>query len=120
MRRETEYIYDSMRRRLNILESMIDAMKWLTKIEEENSQLKASLGDHDLTRIQLIESEREREDLRLLADSLGARLDVWRTATLEMADIIFALEKKGVKLTKVQQRKLTNVVSRSLKERKPR
>lgn len=115
MREETDLAFQALRKRLQILEMMTETMKWLTGVAEENDHLRKSLGDHDLTRIQLMESEREREDLSLLVKFQRERLDMWRESTLTMADILLAFEKKGVKLTKVQQRKLAKVMKESQK-----
>jgi uncharacterized protein YigA (DUF484 family) len=113
MRKETDLAFQALQRRINILEMMTDTMKWLTGVAEENDQLKKQLGDHDLTRIQLMESERERENLKSLNESLGKRLDLWRTTTLELAGILFDLEKKGTKFTKAQQRNIAKVMRES-------
>lgn len=113
MRKETELAFVALKKRMEILEMMTDTMKWLTQVADENEQLKKELGDHDLTRIRLMESEREREDLKLLAESRGERLDLWRTATLDLAEILFDLEKKGTKFTKAQQRKIAKVMKES-------
>jgi hypothetical protein len=113
MRKETDLAFQALQRRINILEMMTDTMKWLTGVAEENEQLKKQLGDHDLTRIQLMESEREREDLKSLNGSLNNRLDLWKSSTLDLADILFELEKKGTKFTKAQERKLAKVMKES-------
>lgn len=113
MRKETELAFQALRKRMEIMEMMTDTMKWLTGVAEENDQLKKELGDHDLTRIQLMESEREREDLTSLSQSLGKRLDMWRGSTLDLAEILFDLEKKGTKFTKAQQRKIAKVMKES-------
>ena len=113
MRKETDLAFQALQRRIDILEMMTDTMKWLTGVAEENDQLKKQLGDHDLTRIQLMESEREREDLKLLTESRSKRLDMWRTATLELADILLDLEKKGTKFTKAQERKIAKIMKES-------
>lgn len=113
MRKETDLAFQGLKRRLEIMEMMTESMKWIADVADENEQLKQDLGDHDLTRLCLMESEREREDLVSRVESLNKRLDLWRTATLEMADILFALEKKGTKFTKVQQRKLAKVMKES-------
>jgi hypothetical protein len=60
-----------------------------------------------------MESEREREDLKLLTESRSKRLDMWRTATLELADILLDLEKKGTKFTKAQERKIAKIMKES-------
>lgn len=116
MRKETDLAFQALRRRLDLLEMMTDTMKWISGVGEENEKLKNELGDHDLTRLRLMESEREREDLVLLAESLRGRLDLWQGFALGVADIIFDLEKKGAKLTKVQQRKLAQVMRESQKK----
>ena len=113
MRKETDLAFQALQRRINILEMMTDTMKWLTGVSDENEQLKKQLGDHDLTRIQLMESEREREDLKSLNDSLNNRLDFWKSSTLDLADILFELEKKGTKFTKAQERKLAKIMKES-------
>jgi hypothetical protein len=113
VRRETELAFIALQKRLEIMQMMTDTMKWLTQVAEENDELKKQLGDHDLTRLRLMETEREREDLLLQVTSSGERLDFWRTATLEVADILFALERKGVKFTKAQQKKLAKVMKES-------
>jgi hypothetical protein len=113
MRKETDLAFQALQRRIDILEMMTDTMKWLTGVAEENDQLKKQLGDHDLTRIQLMESEREREDLKLLTESRSKRLDMWRTTTLELADILLDLEKKGTKFTKAQERKIAKIMKES-------
>lgn len=94
---------------------MTDTMKWVTEVADENEQLKQDLGDHDLTRLHLMEAEREREELTSRVESLNKRLDLWRESTLQLAEILFALEKKGTKFTKVQQRKLAKVMKESQK-----
>ncbi len=113
MRKETDLAFHSLRRRLDFLEMMTDTMKWITGVSEENDNLRNQLGAQDLTRLQLIESEREREDLRLLVQSLRERLDVWQGFALGTADIIFDLEKKGTKLTKAQRTMLARVLKES-------
>lgn len=115
MRKETDLAFQGLKRRLEIMEMMTESMKWIAGVSDENEELKKALGDHDLTRIQLMESEREREDLVSRVESLNKRLDKWRTATLDLADILFALEKKGTKFTKAQQRKLASVMKESQK-----
>lgn len=115
MRKETELAFQALKKRMEIMEMMTDTMKWLTGVAEENDQLKKELGDHDLTRIQLMESEREREDLTSVLESRGKRLDMWRSATLDLADILLDLEKKGTKFTKAQQRKIAKVMKESQK-----
>lgn len=115
MRKETDLAFQALQRRLDIMQMMTDSMKWITGVAEENEQLRQQLGDHDLTRLQLMESEREREDLKLTNESLALRLDKWRSATIDMAEILLALEKKGVKFTKAQQRKIADVLKDSKK-----
>jgi CRISPR/Cas system-associated protein Csm6 len=115
MRKETDLAFQALKKRMEIMEMMTDTMKWLTGVADENEQLKKQLGDHDLTRIQLMESEREREDLTSVLDSRGKRLDMWRSATLDLADILLDLEKKGTKFTKAQQRKIAKVMKESQK-----
>lgn len=113
MRKETDLAFQTLKRKLMFLEVMTDTMKWISGVAEENEGLKEQLGDHDLTRIQLMEAERERENYKLLAESLRGRLDVWRGASLDLAEILFSLEKKGVKFTKAQQRKIAKVMKES-------
>jgi CRISPR/Cas system-associated protein Csm6 len=113
MRKETDLAFQALQRRIDILEMMTDTMKWLTGVADENEQLKKQLGDHDLTRIQLMESEREREDLKLLTESRSKRLDMWRSTTLDLADILLDLEKKGTKFTKAQERKIAKIMKES-------
>jgi len=107
---ESDLSFQSLRKRLEILELMTESMKWITSVAEENEKLRNALGDHDLTRIQLMESEREREDLRSLAVSLRERLDMWQSLALDVSDVLLQLEKKGVKFTKAQQRKLSSLL----------
>jgi hypothetical protein len=113
---ESDLAFQSLRKRLEIMELMTESMKWITSVAEENEKLRKSLGDHDLTRIELMESEREREDLRLLAESLRQRLDMWQSLALDVSEILFQLEKKGVKFTKAQQRKLAKLLKEKYAE----
>jgi len=115
MRKETDLAFQALQRRIKILEMMTDTMKWVTGVAEENDQLKKDLGDHDLTRIRLMEAEREREELSSLIEAQRKRLDVWQESALSMAEVLFALEKKGTKFTKVQQRKIAKVMKESQK-----
>ena len=115
MRKETELAFLALRKRLEIMEMMTESMKWITSVAEENDQLRQELGDHDLTRIQLMNTEREREDLTLTVKSQRERIDLWRKATLDLAEILFDMEKKGAKFTKAQQRKITKVMKESQK-----
>ena len=115
MRKETELAFLALKKRLEIMEMMTESMKWITSVAEENDQLRQELGDHDLTRIQLMNTEREREDLTLTVKSQGERIDLWRKATLDLAEILFELEKKGTKFTKAQQRKIAKVMKESQK-----
>jgi len=113
MHKETDLAFQALRRKLDFMEIMTDTMKWITGVADENQGLREQLGEHDLTRIQLMETERERESYRLLAESLRERLDVWRGASLDLAEILFSLEKKGVKFTKAQERKIAKVMKES-------
>ena len=115
MRKETELAFLALKKRLEIMEMMTESMKWITSVAEENDQLRQELGDHDLTRIQLMNTEREREDLTLTVKSQRERIDLWRKATLDLAEILFDLEKKGTKFTKAQQRKIAKVMKESQK-----
>lgn len=115
MRKETDLAFQALRKRMELLEMMTETMKWVTNVAEENDQLKQDLGDHDLTRLHLMEMEREREELGLRIESMYKRLEMWRESTLQLAEILFALEKKGIKFTKAQQRKLAKVLKESQK-----
>lgn len=115
---ETDQTLLSLQKKLQIMEAMTEGVKWIGTLSDENKNLRKALGDHDLTRIQLMESEREREDLNSQVESLRERLDMWQESALQLAEVLLDLEKKGTKFTKAQQNSLANVMKESYKNAK--
>lgn len=97
--------FEALQKRISMLETMTETMKWMTQVSDENEKLRRDLGDHDLTRLQLMEAEREREDLRSV-------LSVRSELLTGLLDVCFELEKSGVKFSQSQ----TDVIARVMKE----
>lgn len=112
-KKENDSIWESMKRRVHILEMMSETIKWVSEMSDENDALRDQLSDHDLTRLQLMESEREREDLKLLSGFLRERLDMWRESTLSLASVLFDLERDGFAFTDSQKDMLAQVLKES-------
>lgn len=112
-KKENDSVWESLKRRVHILEMMSETIKWVTEMANENDALRDQLADHDLTRLQLMESEREREDLKLLAESLRQRLDMWRDSTMSLASVLFEFERDGVTFTDSQKEMLAQVLKES-------
>lgn len=112
-KKESDSSWESLQRRIHILEMMSKTINWVTEMSEENDSLRDDLADHDLTRLQMMESEREREDLKLLAESLRKRLDMWRELTLSLSSVLFELERDGFEFTDLQKNMLAQVLKES-------
>lgn len=111
--KETDKSFETLQRRVHILEMMTETMKWMTEVSEENDKLRGDLGEHDLTRLQLMESEREREDLKLLSSSLRERVEMWQSMSLALAEVLFDLERGGHTFTDSQRQILADVLKES-------
>ena len=112
-REETDLAFSALRKRLEIMEMMTSTMKWVAQVADENEKLRSSLADSDLTRIEMMLVEEQREQYMKQAESLRTRLDMWQESALGLAEILLSLEKKGMKLTKTQQKKLAKVMQES-------
>lgn len=112
-REETDLAFSALRKRLEIMEMMTSTMKWVAQVADENEKLRSSLADSDLTRIEMMLVEEQREQYMKQAESLRTRLDMWQEFALGLAEILLSLEKKGMKLTKTQQKKLAKVMQES-------
>lgn len=99
--------FEALQKRISMLETMTETMKWMTQVSDENEKLRRDLGDHDLTRLQLMEAEREREDLR-------SRLVVRSERLSGLLDVLFELEKSGVKFSESQTEVIANAMKESL------
>ena len=114
-KKENDSEWESMKRRVHILEMMSETIKWVSEMSDENDALRDQLADHDLTRLQLMESEREREDLKSLAESLRQRLDMWRDSTMSLASVLFEFERNGATFTDSQKDILAQVLKEAQK-----
>lgn len=112
-KKETDSTWESLQRRIEILEMMTKTIKWVTEMSAENDTLRDNLADHDLTRLQMMESEREREDLKLLVESLRKRLDMWRELSLSLSSVLLELERDGFEFTDLQKSLLAQVLKES-------
>jgi hypothetical protein len=112
-KKENDFTWESLQRRVHILEMMSQTIKWVSEMSDDNDALRDQLADHDLTRLQMMELEREREDLKLLAESLRERLDMWRDSTLSLVSVLFDLERDGVRFTESQRDVLVQVLKES-------
>lgn len=111
--KEADKSFETLQRRVHILEMMTETMKWMTEVSEENDKLRGDLGEHDLTRLQLMESEREREEFKLMSSSLRERVEMWQSMSLALADILFEFERQGVKFSDAQRQILADVLKES-------
>ena len=112
-KKENDATWESLQRRIRILEVMSETVKWVKEMSDENDILRDDLADHDLTRLQMMESEREREDLGLLVEYLRKRLGVWRELTLSLSSVLLELERGGLELTDSQRGMLAQVLEES-------
>ena len=99
--------FEALQKRISMLETMSETMKWMTQVSDENEKLRRDLGDHDLTRLQLMDSEREREDLRLAVARKAELLS-------GVLNVLFELEKSGVKFSESQTAVIADVMKESM------
>lgn len=111
--KEADKSFETLQRRIHILEMMTETMKWMTEVSEENDKLRGDLGDHDLTRLQLMELERERENLKVAYELSQGRLELWQSMCLGLAEVLFDLEREGVTFTDSQREVLVEVLKES-------